>query len=42
MCKIHPDPRADLMALALLQHPQHRRDILDGLGWWEACAGRAS
>jgi len=42
MCKTHPDSGAAQVAFALPDHPEHGRDNLDGLGWWEACAGRAN
>jgi hypothetical protein len=34
LCKVYPDPGAARVALSMLQHPEHGRDILAGLGWW--------
>jgi hypothetical protein len=35
LVKLFPDIGAAQLALAMLQHPEHGRAMLEGLGWWE-------
>lgn len=41
MCKAYPDNGAARVALALLEHPELGREMLNGLGWWSDAPGLA-
>ena len=41
LVKLFPDIGAAQLALAMLQHPEHGREMLEGLGWWTAPPGLA-
>jgi hypothetical protein len=35
MSNVYLDIGAAQLALAMLQHPEHGLEMLEGLGWWE-------